>query len=193
MKVCNTCNQEKELAEFYKRVESPDGYRNDCKSCRIAKTHKNYYANHSLSKQKHRDRHAKKVAENPNWYAEHYEANKKKLQKYSAVGYIKHREKRLLAVKEWVSNNVGKANANKKAYKVAKLQRTPKWVGSEELWLIQEAYDLAVQRTKLLGFSWHVDHIVPLQGALVSGLHTIGNLQVIPGVENMSKSNKFEL
>jgi hypothetical protein len=69
----------------------------------------------------------------------------------------------------------------------------PKWVDSEELWLIKEVYDLAALRTKLFGFSWHVDHIVPLQGALVSGLHTIGNLQVIPGVENMSKSNKFEL
>ena len=73
----------------------------------------------------------------------------------------------------------------------AKLKRTPKWVGAEEFWLIKEAYDLAALRTKMFGFQWHVDHVIPLQGKNVSGLHVPTNLQVIPAVENIRKKNSF--
>ena len=76
--------------------------------------------------------------------------------------------------------------------RAAKLQRTPCWLTSEGLWLIEEYYHLAQKRTELLGFPWHVDHIIPLQGRNVSGLHVPENLQVIPGIENIKKSNKYD-
>ena len=72
-------------------------------------------------------------------------------------------------------------------------QATPAWVGKEELWLITEIYELAALRTKLFGFGWHVDHIIPLQGKLVSGLHVPENMRVIPAIENIKKKNKFEV
>lgn len=87
----------------------------------------------------------------------------------------------------------GKANtrANDAKRHAAKMHRTPAWLTADDLWMIEQAYELAALRTKLFGFSWHVDHVLPLQGRKVSGLHVPNNLQVIPWSDNVSKSNKF--
>jgi hypothetical protein len=53
-----------------------------------------------------------------------------------------------------------------------------------------EAKKLAGLREKLFGFPWHVDHIIPLRGKLVSGLHVWNNFQVIPKETNLQKGNK---
>lgn len=110
---------------------------------------------------------------------------------------------------EWRKNNPEKTKAHKEiksAYKknnpqksaalcakrrAAKKQRAPEWLTDEHLWMIEEFYDLAALRSKATGFTWHVDHICPLQGKEVSGLHVPWNLQVIPWVENVSKGNRL--
>jgi hypothetical protein len=89
--------------------------------------------------------------------------------------------------------NKSKLNAKTRARQAAAIQRTPIWVDADEFWMITKVYALAELRTKMLGVNWHVDHIIPLQGKLVSGLHTIANLQVIPAKVNFSKSNKYEV
>ncbi len=76
--------------------------------------------------------------------------------------------------------------------KAAKLQRTPKWLTEGDLIEIKWAYLIAATKTKATGVEYQVDHIVPLQGKNVSGLHVPWNLQVISKSENCKKNNRFE-
>lgn len=75
--------------------------------------------------------------------------------------------------------------------RAAKNYRTPAWVSDDEKWMIEEAYSLASLRSKLTGIDWHVDHVIPLKGKFVSGLHTPYNLQVIPALLNLRKGNRY--
>lgn len=56
---------------------------------------------------------------------------------------------------------------------------------------IRAIYVEAKKRIKETGEVWHVDHTIPLAGKNVCGLHVETNLCIIPGSENMRKSNKF--
>jgi len=91
--------------------------------------------------------------------------------------------------KQWWSNNKDKRAAYEGKRRAAELQRTPAW--DPDAHLIIAKYQLAAMLTKASGIEHHVDHIIPLQGKKVSGLHTFANLRVIPGSDNVKKSNSF--
>jgi len=74
---------------------------------------------------------------------------------------------------------------------LAKLQRTPKWLTEFDELKIKCLYQVAAMRTKESGQKWHVDHVIPLRGKLVSGLHVPNNLRVITAVENRQKKNAY--
>lgn len=101
-------------------------------------------------------------------------------------------EKVSVYAKKSRQKNKARVNAENAKRHTEKLNRIPKWLTKDDLWLIKEAYKLAQLRSELFGFEWHVDHIIPLQGKNVSGLHIITNLQVIPGKENLLKANSFK-
>jgi hypothetical protein len=72
-----------------------------------------------------------------------------------------------------------------------KIQACPKWVTKEDHERIKETYKKAISLSKTTGIKFEVDHIIPLQGEIVCGLHVPWNLQVIPKSENIKKSNKL--
>ena len=59
--------------------------------------------------------------------------------------------------------------------------RLPKWADIEA---IRQFYMNKPQ-------GYEVDHIIPLNGKMVSGLHVLENLQYLTIAENRSKNNKF--
>lgn len=73
--------------------------------------------------------------------------------------------------------------------RAVKLNRTPAWADRDK---IKNLYIEAALLTESTGIQMHVDHIVPMQGELVSGLHVEYNLRVIPASENQAKFNRFE-
>ncbi len=95
------------------------------------------------------------------------------------------------ATAKWKKNNIAKINAlNSKRY-AAKLQRTPKWLTETHYQQIEIFYDAASQLTQEFGIKMEVDHIVPLQGKNVSGLHVPWNLQILSKKLNSGKRNTF--
>lgn len=73
-----------------------------------------------------------------------------------------------------------------------KLRACPSWLTQEQLDEIEVFYKEAKQRFKETGIPHHVDHIVPLQGKKVSGLHVPWNLQILSASENSKKNNRYE-
>lgn len=69
-------------------------------------------------------------------------------------------------------------------------QATPKWLTQEDKRAIRQLYIDAMTVTRITGVPYVVDHIIPLNGDLVSGLHVPWNLQVMTREENLRKSNK---
>ena len=109
--------------------------------------------------------------------------------------------------KKWISENIEKAKLNRHLWKknnkdlnrmyssnrsANKKQRTPSWYGEFDAFVMKEAHNLANLREKVTNFKWDVDHIIPLCGKKVSGLHVYSNIQVIPKSMNVKKHNKYE-
>lgn len=100
------------------------------------------------------------------------------------------KEYRSAANKKHAAAYPAKTNARSAQRRALKLQRTPKWLTAQHLVQIEIFYDAAHRLSKEFGIKMHVDHVVPLKGKYVSGLHVPWNLQVISEAENCAKSNK---
>jgi 5-methylcytosine-specific restriction endonuclease McrA len=95
--------------------------------------------------------------------------------------------------REYKKNNRDRANHYRAMREARKTARTPAWLSNEDVSDIQDTYTLSRQLTKETGVDHHVDHVIPLNGFLVSGLHVPWNLQVITAQDNMEKGNRFSV
>jgi hypothetical protein len=191
MKLCVVCKAQKSFSEFYKRVSSPDGYRNDCKDCRKNSASKSYYNNQESCKQRYKEAYAQRKAANPNLLADWYAKNREKDLANSKLAYQANAEDRKAKQRLWSKTNRGTANALSKNYKLKKINATPKWLSESQLLHIKCKYQLAAMLNIHGVEAWHVDHIVPIRGKDVCGLHVPWNLRVIPAKDNMTKGNRI--
>ncbi len=99
--------------------------------------------------------------------------------------YKKNKDKINTANKAYYENNKEQHNKRQRQVgaqrRASKIDRTVGWANVEK---IKEFYKNCPE-------GHHVDHIVPLQATLVSGLHVENNLQYLTKEENLSKGNKF--
>ena len=120
-------------------------------------------------------------------------ANAEKNREY-ARAYRKISKDRVSETKKrYVENHRGHVNAYAASRRVGKSQQTPSWLTEFDLLKMQCIYSVAAMLTRHNNEPWHVDHIIPLRGKFVSGLHVPANLQVIRGEDNMAKHNSFEV
>jgi len=136
----------------------------------------------------------------------YYQKNKKDLQLYRKTYYLKNIEQQLQYAENYRNNNKDKIKQYnkekfvKKPYlrvhyqrlrQAAKLKATPKWLTKEHLDLIKQIYKVAKETQNLYKIPMAVDHIVPLKGKTVCGLHVPWNLCIKTAKDNSVKKNKL--
>ena len=118
-----------------------------------------------------------------NQKAEVKERNKVRWKEY----WSENRERRREIANKYARSSKGlvKLRARQEQVKNA----TPNWACYDR---IETKYKERIAMTRLTGVEHHVDHIIPLQGKNVCGLHIPANLRVIPARDNLRKHNRFE-
>lgn len=167
-KVCSKCGIEKPSDAFGK-------HRGTCKPCRSAAG--------ALWNKENSARYKAKLSK---WREE----NSDYLLAYRKKRREEHPELHSMFYDRWRRNNLAHRAFQQSSRHAAQLQATPSWLSAIELAQIEEFYEVAACVTMQTGEKHNVDHIIPLRGEAVRGLHVPWNLQVISASENFSKKNR---
>lgn len=119
---------------------------------------------------------------------EWHSANREKSREMSRSYRLHNSEKLNALTRAWQVSNPAKKNAINAKRRAAKRNATPAWANSDEILVL---YEEATRLSAETGVAHHVDHIIPLQGKDVCGLHLACNLQVITAAENLAKKNSY--
>lgn len=171
---CCACKETKPFELFTKRPDRPRGYMYHCKACQVVRSRNS----------------AEKARQN--YLARRREQYKERAQVLRAKAverYYRYRDRNLERAKKYKKENKEVIRALNNARKRRARLSTPLWANKNK---IKELYYFASQWNTI----WpedrvHVDHIIPLKGKYVTGLHVEANLQIIRAADNMRKSNKL--
>jgi len=171
---CRKCNSHKAVSEFPAAQLSHGDY--ICRICKAKYLRQYKLANKEqikLANKSYYDKNAKKISE----LKKQYRAEK--------AGILNQK------TAEWKCKNKPALRAMYAKRRASVLKATPKWLNEIDYERIKNCYKLAELQTQLTGNKWHVDHIIPLQGKEVCGLHVPSNLRAIPWLQNVKKGNKL--
>jgi post-segregation antitoxin (ccd killing protein) len=202
LKICIRCKIEKQVENFSKSSDKKDGLCPYCKKCVFEKA-KDYYLENKekfsayteLNKEKiklrnevWRENNKESIAR---YEAQYREENKEILNEKARDYYNSNKLICNIRSRKYRENNPEKFIAINSKRRAAKVKATPEWLTKEDFLDIEELFLCAKMFKLYTGQEYHVDHIVPLQGKNVCGLHVLWNLQILPAKENLSKSNKI--
>jgi len=181
MKICTKCKEEKPFSLFSKRSTAKDGLQHHCKSCKIDYQRNNPNRNAVVAKYRN--------------------ANKKICIQRSILSQQKNRFYYTQKAIEWAKNNRNRYLENRRNWyaknsateiekvrrRVGRIRQGLNFMSEAEYVEVQGMYDFC-----RIFKNFEVDHIIPLNGKTVSGLHVLGNLQVIHRSYNRSKGANFD-
>jgi hypothetical protein len=179
MKVCSSCEEKKPLEDFHKDSRGKEGRRASCKECDLSKKKQKYsldtdYKEKVRKYQRDRSEHYRDL--NKVWYKENREYVREK---------VRHRY-------HTIAETRASIKANSAQYRRSKISAQPSWLSDADKQRIKDIYLLAEDLQLVSGQKYQVDHIIPLRGKKVCGLHVPWNLQVLPEDINLSKGNAHE-
>jgi hypothetical protein len=169
VKSCNRCGERKPLDAFRQRQESPDGHTNTCKEC-LRGDDAAYRARYPELVKKRRREWARDNPEYDRLVQAERRNNSETKDAYKRH-YAAHYPE-LMA--KWAKRRADR------------LKATPPWFDAHKALAIYKQAD----RMRKAGFDVHVDHVLPLRGRAVCGLHVHTNLRIIKAAENLAKGNK---
>lgn len=220
LKVCNKCKIERDTTQFFKDKSKKDGFHTICKICRkeyqkeyyeenkdrISEQHKQYNKenkdkiaekvkirrlnNIEKVRVKRKEKYQETREESIEYSRRYNEENKDKIKEARRLYYLKNSEDIKRKSSEHKHLNRDRYNALSAKRNAQKLNATPKWLTKDQLEEINDFYIMAKMFQIYTGLKYHVDHIIPLQGLDVCGLHVPWNLQILEASENISKGNR---
>jgi hypothetical protein len=166
LKSCSRCKQNLPIETFHKDRNRNSGLTANCKECS-----KKIYEKNREKISKHgkelRLKYPEKKAEKDRKY---YETNKEKIVAKSVRWAAENPEKIKQYRKDARQRDPAKYRIKHSFYRARKAQATPKWLTKEQKKQIEQIYREAPK-------GYHVDHIVPIGGHNVCGLHVPSNLK----------------
>lgn len=123
-------------------------------------------------------------------YAVNADRVKKRRREYVKRNHeaVKERQRIRYKINPPAPESLNAMNARRRA---SKLNATPPWTTPEMRLEMKNIYKQSIEMGKQLGVKFHVDHVIPLKGVVVSGLHVPWNLRIITQQENQSRPKVF--
>jgi hypothetical protein len=177
MKRCQRCGNTKQEIEFSKNQDW-------CRAC-ANQYQRNYFATH---REKKRAYNAGRREVNNSQSKAYGATHREELRAYGKRYYAAHREEQKAYKKIYHQSHKPQINAKHAKRRASEGRQTLRGVSTKA---IEVFYAEAERITQETGIRYSVDHIIPLAGEFVKGLHVPWNLQIIPLIDNVKKGNKL--